>query len=179
MLRTLIRAGALLSVSLGVALSAGTAAASPEAPYWSDRTDTFTDSSGASNGCTLTLNLRADDGPSASEPGTMELQNRRNVTCPESAGVLRMATRTGLQLIHEDGSVETIDPLAGPPSKGLFGAPFTGGFWSFDATVCAGTTYGTHKYRARVAVRTWTTADASDAPFIARAQLVRTITCAP
>ncbi len=109
----------------------------------------------------------------------MELQNRRMVTCPESAGVLRTATRTGLQILHEDGSKETVDPIDEPASIGRYGGPFTGGTWSYDATVCAGATYGTHTYRARVAVRTWTTTNASDAPFIARAQLVRTITCEP
>jgi hypothetical protein len=177
MLRTLLRAGALLGVSVGVALSASPAAAAPADPYWSTRTDAFTNASGASNGCTLRLNLRADDGPSASEPGTMELQNRRVVTCPESAGVLRTATRTGLELLHEDGSVETVEAFDGPASTGRYGEPFTGGLWSVDATVCAGSTDGTHTYRARAAVRTWTTTDASDAPFVARAQLVRTITC--
>jgi hypothetical protein len=179
MFHKLIRAGVLLSAGVCVVLSASTAAAAPGDPYWANGTDTFTDSSGSSNGCSLKLNLRADDGPSASEPGTMELQNRHMVTCPESAGVLRTATRTGLQLLHEDGSVETVEPIDERPGIGRYGEPFTGGFWSFDATVCAGATYGTHTYRARVAVRTWTTTNASDAPFIARAQLVRTITCAP
>lgn len=177
--RHVIRSGTVLCFTAGLALSGGPATAAADAPYWANRIDTFTDAAGATNGCVLRLGLRTDDGPAASEPGVLELQNRYRLDCPASAGVLRRGTNNSLDILHGDGTVETVDPFDARLSIGTSGSPQVGGFWSFEATACQGSTRGTHTYRARVVMKVWRTADASDEPFVARAQQVRTLTCEP
>ena len=170
--------GAVVGLVLS-ALAVTTAPASGASgdPYWANRLDELTDASGATNGCTLRVRFLADDGPYASEPGVLELQSRRVLTCPESAEVHRVAFRAGLDILNPDGSVQAVHPLE-LQSRGRYDEPFLGGQFALSATACEGQTAGTHKYRARTVVRTWQTRNAGDTnPFVARAQTVRTVTC--
>jgi hypothetical protein len=188
MVRHLHRIAAAVAAIVGVATALGLAPAGvvvptamgQSSPYWANRHDPLTNASGDANGCILRVAFRADDGPSASEPGVMELQSRQMISCPASANVHRVVVRSGLAILHDDGTVEAVYPLE-LQRRGIHDEPYLGGAWGFSATPCEGATFGTHTYRARTAVRTWQTERAADDPdpFVARAKVIKTVTCEP
>lgn len=134
-----------------------------------------TDAAGNTNGCTVSipeLVVEPFDGKPA-------IVFKRQVECPASANVHRVAESGSLYEVMADDSLREI---AGPGAMGSSansGEPITGPTWAANVLFCSDPAVkGTHTYLVKGRVNTKQTPNTSDPnPFVGRVGRIQTVTC--